>query len=99
MGGLKQCHKRHYCQEDKSCGGHLLTLLGVMLARISAVEKLSIEQLDPYHSEDELKEDVDDEDVKHVLERNDHTVKDSLQFGNSIDGLQRSQHSKKFHRF
>ena len=49
-----------------------------MLARICAVEKLSIEQLDPYHSKDELKEDVDNEDVKHVLERDDHTVEDSL---------------------
>ena len=78
---------------------YLLALLGIHFAKIVAMKKLSIEQLDPYHSEDELKEDVDDEDVKHVLERNDHTVKDSLQFGNSIDGLQRSQHSKKFHRF
>lgn len=49
-----------------------------MLARICAVEKLSIEQLDPDHSKDELKEDVDNEDVKHVLERDDHTVEDSL---------------------
>ena len=49
-----------------------------MLARICAVEKLSIEQLDPYHSKDELKEDVDNEDVEHVLKRDNHTVKDSL---------------------
>ncbi len=49
-----------------------------MLARICAVEKLSIEQLDPNHSKDELKEDVDNEDVEHVLERDDHTVEDSL---------------------
>ena len=70
-----------------------------MLARICAVKKLSIEKLDPDHSKDKLKEDVDNEDVEHVFERDDHTVEDSLQFGNSIDGLQRSQHTKKFHRF
>ena len=70
-----------------------------MFALIRAVEELPIEQLDANHSKDELKEDVDNEDVEHVLERDDHTVKDSLQFGNSIDGLQRSQHSKKLHRF
>ena len=49
-----------------------------MFARICAVEKLSIEQLDPNHSKDELKEDVDDEYVEHVLEREDHAVENSL---------------------
>ena len=52
-----------------------------MFAGISAVEKLSIEQLDTNDSEDELEEDVDDEDIEHVPQRNDHTVKHSLEPG------------------
>ena len=55
-----------------------LALLRIMFAGISAVEKLSIEQLDTNDSEDELEEDVDDEDIEHVPQRNDHTVKHSL---------------------
>ena len=58
-----------------------------MLARICAVEKLSIEKLDPDHSKDKLKEDVDNEDVEHVLERDDHTVENSLQLGDPVDCL------------
>ena len=77
----------------------LLALFGIVFTGVSAIEELSIEQLNSDHSKDELKEDVDNEDVEHVFERDDHTVEYSLQFGNSIDGLQRSQHTKKFHRF
>ena len=56
----------------------LLALFGIVFTCISAVEELSIEQLNSDHSKDELKEDVDDEDVEHVLERDDHAVKNSL---------------------
>ena len=49
-----------------------------MLACICAVEELSIEELNTNHSEDELKEDVDDEDVEHILQGDDDTVKNCL---------------------
>ena len=71
----------------------LLALFGIVFTGISAIEELSIEQLNSDHSKDELKEDVDDEDVEHVLERDDHTVENSLQLGYPVDCLQWSQHS------
>jgi len=61
-----------------------------MLACIRAVEELSIEELYTNHSKDELKEDVDDENVEHILQGDNHTVENSLQLGYSIDCLQRS---------
>ena len=70
---------------------NLLTVLGVVLALVIAVEELPVEQLDSHHGEDELEEGVDDEDVEHILEGDDHAVEDSLQLGDPIDGLQRSQ--------
>ena len=45
----------------------LLALVGIVLACIRAVEELSIEQLHPDHSEDELKEKVNNENIEHVL--------------------------------
>ena len=70
---------------------NLLTVLGIVLALVVAVEELPVEQLDSDHGEDELEESVDDEDVKHVLKRDDHAVEDRLQLGDPVDGLQRSQ--------
>lgn len=46
---------------------------------ICAKEKPPLEQLDSHHGEDEHEEHVDDQDVQHVLQRIDHTVKHSLQ--------------------
>ena len=57
---------------------NLLTVLGIVLALVVAVEELPVEQLDSHHGEDELEEGVDDEDVEHVLERDDHAVEDRL---------------------
>ena len=62
-----------------------------MLARICAVEKLSIEKLDPDHSKDKLKEDVDNEDVEHVLERDDDTVENRFELWNPVDRFQWSR--------
>ena len=53
-----------------------------MHALIVAVEKFSIEKLDSNHGEDELEEGVDDQDVEHILQRDYHTIKNSLQLGN-----------------
>ena len=44
-----------------------LTLLGIVLALICAVEELSIEQLDANHSKNELKEDVDNQNIENIL--------------------------------
>ena len=69
----------------------LLAGVGIFHAFVVAEEELSIKQLHAYHSKDEMEKDVDDEDVEHILEGDDHAVEDSLQLGDPIDGLQRSQ--------
>ena len=69
-----------------------------MLALICAVEELSIEQLDANHSENELKEDVDNQNIENILQWNDDTVEDSFQLGNSVDCFQWSQYSQQFDR-
>ena len=70
-----------------------------MLACICAVKELSIEELNTNHSKDELKENVDNENVENILEGDNHTVKNSLQLWNSVDCLQRSKYPEKFNRF
>lgn len=45
---------------------------------IRAVEKSALEKLHGHHGEDEHEEHVDDQDVQHVLQRVDDTVKYSL---------------------
>ena len=62
--------------------------MDIVFAFVGAEEELSIEELNPDDSEDELKEEIDDEDVEHVLQGDDDAVKDSLQLGHSVDGLQ-----------
>ena len=69
-----------------------------MLALICAVEELSVEQLDANHSKNELKEDVDNQNIENILQRNDDTVEDSFQLGNSVDCFQWSQYSQQFDR-
>ena len=78
---------------------NLLTVLGVVLALVIAVEELPVEQLDSHHGEDELEEGVDDEDVEHILEGDDHAVEDGLQLGDPVNGLQRSQDSQQLDGF
>ena len=78
---------------------YLLTLLGVVFARISAVEELSIEKLNSDHSKDKLKENVDNENVEDILQGDDHTVEHCLELGDSVDCFQGSQNSQQFHRF
>ena len=46
---------------------YLLAFLGIVLALICAVEELSIEQLDANHSKNELKEDVDNQNIENIL--------------------------------
>ena len=61
----------------------------------NSITKLNlIDQLNYDLSGAHLKEDVDDEDVEDVLEWVDNTVEHSLQFRNSLDGLQRPKDSK-----
>ena len=65
------------------CQLHLLTILGVVFTCIIAVEELSVEELDTNNSKYELEQSVDNEDIEDILERNDDTIKDGLQLGNS----------------
>ena len=62
--------------------------MDIVFALICAEKELSIEELDPDNGEDELKEQIDDEDVEDILQRDYDTVEYSLQLGHSIDCLQ-----------
>lgn len=46
---------------------------------VRAVEELALEKLHGNDSKDEHKEDVDDEDIQHVLQGIHHTIKHGLQ--------------------
>ena len=62
--------------------------MDIVFALICAEKELSIEELDPDNGEDELKEQIDNEDVEDILQRDYDTVEYSLQLGHSIDCLQ-----------
>ena len=64
---------------------------------IIAEEKLPVEKLNSNHSEDKKKENVDNENIKDVLERDHDTVEDSLESWDSVDHLERTKHTKKLH--
>ena len=59
--------------------------MDIVFALICAEKELSIEELDPDDGEDELKEQIDNEDVEDILQRDYDTVKYSLQCGHTID--------------
>lgn len=52
---------------------------------VRAVEEAALEKLHGHHGEDEHEEHVDDQDVQHVLQRVDHTVKHSLRGDTETD--------------
>ena len=62
--------------------------MDIVFAFICAEEELSIEELNPYDGEDELKEEIDNEDVEDVLQGDDDAVKDGFQLWHSVDRLQ-----------
>ena len=62
--------------------------MDIVFAFVCAEEELSIEELNPDDGEDELKEEIDDEDVEDVLQGDDDTVKDCLQLRHSVDRLE-----------
>ena len=74
-----------------------LAVLSVGHRCIIAEEKLSVEQLNSHHGEDKKKENVDNENIKDVLERDHDTVEDSLESWDSVDHLERTKHTEKFH--
>lgn len=55
-----------------------LAILLQALGLICAVEEFPLEELNCDDSKDEHEEDVNDEDVKHILQRVDHTVEHGL---------------------
>lgn len=69
-------------QEELQMWEWWLTLPAVPLQAfglIRAVEELALEKLHGNDSEDEHEEDVDDEDIQHVLQGVHHTVEHGLQ--------------------
>lgn len=46
------------------------------------MKKAALEELYGHHSEDEHEEQVDNQDVEHILQRVHHAVKHSLKIGN-----------------
>ena len=81
-------------KDAKICFEGSLASVGIFHAFVVAEEELAVEELDAYHSEDEVEEDVDDEDVEDVLQGVDDTVKNGLQLRNPLDGLERSEDTK-----
>ena len=88
------------------CGGaksvmltNLLALFGVVLGSISAVEEFPVKELNTNHSKDEQEEDVDDEDIEHIFERGNNAIKHSLESGNTVNHLERTQDTQQFDRF
>ena len=69
---------------------YLLTGIPILHTFIIAIKEFSIEQLDRDDSKDEMKEKIDNENVEHIFQRIDYTVKHGFQFWDSLDGLQRS---------
>ena len=76
---------------------YLLAVLSVGHRSIIAEEELSVEELNSHHGEDEKKENVDNENIKNVLEGDHDTVEDSFECRDSVDHLERTKHTKKFH--
>ena len=48
--------------------------------------------MDRDDSEYEVKEKIDNENVEHIFQRVDDAVKHGLQFGDSLDSLERPEH-------
>lgn len=76
------------------CCEYLLALAFSKLGQVGTIVELALEELYSNDSEDEIEEHVNDENVKDVLERIDHTVKDRFELGHPIDCLQWSQHTQ-----
>jgi len=57
---------------------HVLALVLEQLGFVTAVMEASVKQLHGYHSKDELKEHIHDENVEDVLERGHHTIEHCL---------------------
>lgn len=55
-----------------------LAVLLKALGLICAVEEFSFEELNCYDCKDEHEEDINDEDVQHILQRVDHAVEHCL---------------------
>ena len=65
---------------------------------IVAVEEFPVEQLDADHGEDEEEEEIHDEDVEDVLERDHDAVEHGFERRHSVDHLEGPQHTQQLHR-
>ena len=77
----------------------LLAGFSIFHTVVIAIEKLSIKKLHSYHSKDEVKEEVHDQNVEDVFQRIYHTVKHCFEFWYPLDGLQWSKNSQNPKRF
>jgi len=74
-------------------------LLLCVFGTVCAIKEFSLEELDCNDSKDEHEELVDNEDVEDVLQGGHHTVEDSLELGQALDGLQWPKNSEDPQRF
>lgn len=51
------------------------------------MEKFAIEQLNADHSKDELKQQIDDQNIDDILQGADNTIENGFQLGDSFDGF------------
>lgn len=73
-----------------------LAFIGVVPGRIVAEEELAVEELDANHGKDEKEKHVNDENVEHIFQRDHNTVEHSLERGDAVHHLERTQHTQKF---
>ena len=66
---------------------HVLAFLFEQLGLVATIMETAVEQLYGYHSKDELKKHVYDQNVEDVLERGHHTIEYCLQLWYTFDRL------------
>ena len=60
------------------CVIYVLASVGILHTLVVTVEEFSIKELDGNDGKDEVEEEVHNQDVEHILQRVDHTVKHGL---------------------
>lgn len=58
-----------------------------MFALVGAVEKFAVKQLNADYSKDELKQQINDQNIDYILQRANNAIENSFQLGNSFDGF------------
>ena len=90
-GGEAEVNVEAETEAEAEAEDDLLAGFSVFHTLVIAEEEFSIKQLHSYHSEDEVEEDVDYEDVEDILEWVDNTVEDGFKLGDPLDGFERPE--------